>query len=897
MKKRLMSMKLVAVFTLAIALQTGATTTFAEQSVARQWNEDLLEAIRHDFARPTVHARNLFHVSAAMWDAWVSYDPVANSWLYHEKVTAPDIVAAREEAISYAAYRLLSWRFEGSPGADTSLQFFEARMQALGYDTSFTSTEGESPAALGNRIARAYIEFGQTDGANEANDYSNRHYQPVNPALIVKLPGNPDIIDPNRYQPLSISFFMDQAGNPIPGGFPDFLSPEWGLVVPFSLDPGELTVNRRNEFDYWVYHDPGPPPLIGGEGQEAYQSGFEQVVEWSGLLDPAIGQIIDISPASKGNNTLGTNDGAGYDLNIETGLPYSPQVVPAGDYYRILAEFWADGPDSETPPGHWFTLANYVSDHPLVDKRIGGDGPEIDDLEWDLKLYFMLGGAMHDVAIASWGVKGWYDYVRPVSAIRYMADRGQSSDPNAASYDPEGIHLKPGMIELVTGETAAPGQRHEHLAGVNNSNVGKIAVYAWRGPDYISDPAIDTAGVGWILAENWWPYQRPSFVTPPFAGYVSGHSTYSRAAAEILSAFTGSEYFPGGMGEFHAPKNEFLVFEEGPSEDVILQWAKYYDASDECSLSRIYGGIHPPADDVPGRLMGARMGVDAYQRALSFYNGQANTTVNMAPVMPTQSPAGTAVFSGSWYDPSHNGEGWIIEVLDDKSALIYWFTYDQEGKQVWLVGLGQRSGNTLAAHMIATSGPVFGPDFDPDAVTKEDWGTLSITFQNCGSARVEYNSVLDGFGSGSLLPSRLTGILDLDCTDMASPSNLPAAGYTGSWYDPSHNGEGWILQILDDLRAVIYWFTYDKNGNQVWLIGVAQQSGNTLTAEMKMTSGPVFGVDFDPDALSKQDWGSLSMTFTSCDTATLEYSSSLEGFNEGMLDLERLTTLSGLKCE
>ena len=291
------------------------------------------------------------------------------------------------------------------------------------------------------------------------------------------------------------------------------------------------------------------------------------------------------------------------------------------------------------------------------------------------------------------------------------------------------------------------------------------------------------------------------------------------------------------------------------------------------------------------------MGVDAYQRALSFYNGQANTTVNMAPVMPTQSPAGTAVFSGSWYDPSHNGEGWIIEVLDDKSALIYWFTYDQEGKQVWLVGLGQRSGNTLAAHMIATSGPVFGPDFDPDAVTKEDWGTLSITFQNCGSARVEYNSVLDGFGSGSLLPSRLTGILDLDCTDMASPSNLPAAGYTGSWYDPSHNGEGWILQILDDLRAVIYWFTYDNNGNQVWLIGVAQQSGNTLTAEMKITSGPVFGADFDPDALSKQTWGTLSMSFTSCDTATLEYSSSLEEFNAGMHDLERLTTLSGLKCE
>jgi hypothetical protein len=169
---------------LAIALQFGASSVLAEQSVARQWNEELLEAIRHDFARPTVHARNLFHVSAAMWDAWVAFDPVANSWLFHEKTTAADVAAAREEAISYAAYRLLKWRFENSPGAATSLPAFDARMQALGYDTSLTLTGGGSPAALGNRIARAYIDFGLTDGANEANDYANRYYKPVNPALI-----------------------------------------------------------------------------------------------------------------------------------------------------------------------------------------------------------------------------------------------------------------------------------------------------------------------------------------------------------------------------------------------------------------------------------------------------------------------------------------------------------------------------------------------------------------------------------------------------------------------------------------------------------------------------------------------------------------------------------------
>ena len=66
--------------------------------------------------------------------------------------------------------------------------------------------------------------------------------------------------------------------------------------------------------------------------------------------------------------------------------------MPAGDYYRVLAEFWADGPASETPPGHWFVLANYVTDHPALERKIAGAGPIVDPLEWDVKLYLALGG-------------------------------------------------------------------------------------------------------------------------------------------------------------------------------------------------------------------------------------------------------------------------------------------------------------------------------------------------------------------------------------------------------------------------------------------------------------------------------------------------------------------------
>lgn len=179
----------------------------------------------------------------------------------------------------------------------------------------------------------------------------------------------------------------------------------------------------------------------------------------------------------------------------------------------------------------------------------------MDDLEWDVKAYFILGGAVHDAAVAAWGIKGWYDYVRPISAIRAMAARGQSSNPDLPNYNTTGIPLIDGYVELV-GE-------NDPLAGRDGVNINKIKLYTWRGPAFVFNPATDIAGVGWILAERWWPYQRPTFVTPPFAGYVSGHSTFSRAAAEVLTMLTGDPFFPGGMGEFFAPKNEFWFLKTG----------------------------------------------------------------------------------------------------------------------------------------------------------------------------------------------------------------------------------------------------------------------------------------------------------------------------------------------
>jgi hypothetical protein len=369
-----------------------------------------------------------------------------------------------------------------------------------------------------------------------------------------------------------------------------------------------------------LYLDPGPPPVLGGDGDAQLRADLMQVLRWSSHLNPDDGVEINISPAVVGNNSLGAQDGTGHAINPATGQPYPAEIgVLRGDWGRVLAEFWADGPLSTTPPGHWNEIANEVTDHPDVEKRIGGQGPVVSDLEWDVKLYLALNGSVHDAAIATWEVKAEYDFTRPLTLIRAMAGNGQSSDPQGLSYHPDGLPLEADLVEVITAQSSAPGERHEHLAAY----IGEITIFCWKGhPD---DPVTEYAGCDWILGVEWLPYQQRTFVTPPFAGYTSGHSGFSRASAEVLALMTGDEYFPGGYGAFVAstgPEGFDLGFEFGPNQDVPLTWATYYDAADEAGLSRIYGGIHPAMDDFPGRILGAQAGIGSFEESERYFNGE-----------------------------------------------------------------------------------------------------------------------------------------------------------------------------------------------------------------------------------------------------------------------------------
>jgi len=613
------------------------------KTTPRMWNELILSSIRKDFARPTVTARNLFHLSAALWDSYAVYSN--NKKLYFsEGISSPDpgeltLEEAQNKTMSYAAYILLSERYKNAPGYSWNAAIsikddLQDTMKVLGHSLDILAIGGPSdPAYVGIQIARNILKTQAQDGSREEYDYSplKDSYTLINPTpLDMRMSGAGGLIDINHWQPLRLARSVDQSGNPTNWQVQPPLTLFWGQLPTFSNFEDQAARDKSG-----VFFDPGTAlPTFENDFDKFIESNL-QVVDFSSLLSPISGggaQKIDVSPNSYGNNSLGSNDGEGYSLNPFTGRPYTPNFVKHANYGRTLAEFWADGPDSETPPGHWNTIANTVMDHPQFKWSWTGSSQPVNKTQYELQLYLTLNGALHDAAVVAWGIKGHYQGNRPISVVRRLAHLAESDSNLAAA-----LESKSKNVRMVTEASSKEGMPHHHL----KDSIGKLAIYAWRGemtradrrdlalcsdnpgssrcpadPDQLASWKNGIGGAGWTLAENFVPYQRQTFVTPPFPGFVSGHSTFSRAAAEVLAGVTGDRFFPGGLGEFKAPS---LVFEEGPTEDFNLQWATYYDAADQSGLSRIYGGIHAYYDDLPARKIGSQIGKRAVQTAQDFF--------------------------------------------------------------------------------------------------------------------------------------------------------------------------------------------------------------------------------------------------------------------------------------
>src|SRR5262245_19564407 len=200
------------------------------------------------------------------------------------------------------------------------------------------------------------------------------------------------------------------------------------------------------------------------------------------------------------------------DFNEVTSLGAAVGSARTADQ-ELIALFWADGAGTETPPGHWNRIAQQVSSDrgtALADKA---------------RLFALMNMALADAAICAWDAKYFFNFWRPVPAIR-----AGDSDGNAAT-DP--------------------------------------------------DPA-------------WSSF----IVTPPFPDYVSGHSTFSGAAATVLAMFYGTD---------GSDAVSFVIGSDAVP-NVTRSFASFSAAADEAALSRLYGGIHYRSANDDGLAAGIAIG-------------------------------------------------------------------------------------------------------------------------------------------------------------------------------------------------------------------------------------------------------------------------------------------------
>ncbi|MBX3344185.1 MAG: phosphatase PAP2 family protein [Nitrospira sp.] len=461
-----------------------------------EWNNILLEAIRavgklpstsldRDRGGPPQVARSISIVHTTIYDAWCAYDSVAKP--VHRttprKPVPQHTEANRRKAISQAAYRTLIDQFPPSIFDPVFKTAYESMLaKQLAKEGIVIGGPTPPPVDVGNQAADDVLAFRHSDNSNQSGLYAD----------------TTGYAPVNR--PMSVLLPADPDAIDFPGRWqplsylnsdhelktPKFICPHWQHVKPFALTSG----------------DQCRPPT-------APQPPLSQ-----GFLDQAR-HVIDIQA----------------------------RLTPE---QKVIAEYWADGPNSELPPGHWTEFAAFVVERDNL------------DVNQSVKLFFALSNAVFDASIATWDAKVAFDYVRPVTAIRHMF-RGKR-------------------------------------------------ILAWGGAG---------KGTQEITGEFWKPFQVPTFPTPPFAEFTSGHSGFSMAAATILKTFTNSDTF----GFYYSQDVPLKADPTEPVTDIVLHWPTFTAAAREAGESRLYGGIHFYEGNVVGLDLGEKVGNGAYAKAKDLWSG------------------------------------------------------------------------------------------------------------------------------------------------------------------------------------------------------------------------------------------------------------------------------------
>jgi len=330
-------------------------------SIVLLWNDAALQGVRDSKLGPPMVARALAIVHTCIFDAWSAYDHLAVGTRLGGALRRPPrerTLANISTAISYAAYRAAVDQFPGD-----RLTVFDPLMRRLGYDPTNTTHNIATPAGVGNVAAQAVLEFRHGDGANQL--------------------GN------------------EPGGKPVP--YADYTGYE-PANDPLDLRPGSqfdpATVHDANRWQPLRYFDTTgtdfTQPFVGAQWQHVTPFALTNVAQ---LRSPT-------GPARYGS--------AAYESQARALLALSAGLT---DEHKMIAEYWADGPHSELPPGHWDLFAQFVS-------RRDHHGAHQHGVDADVKLFFALTNAIFDASLCCWDNKRAFDSVRPITAIRYLF-RGQ----------------------------------------------------------------------------------------------------------------------------------------------------------------------------------------------------------------------------------------------------------------------------------------------------------------------------------------------------------------------------------------------------------------------------------------------------------------------------------------
>jgi len=335
----------------------GALPLAVSASVVSDWNKVALAEVRLAKQGPPIVARSLAIAHTCMYDAWASYNDKALGAVVGDTLRRPVAqrnAANRTEAISYAAYGCLRNVF---PAGETRLR---AALTAMGYNPDNQSVDPSTPAGLGNSVALAVIASRRHDGSNQYGDLAPGAYKDYTGYAAQNAPlpyCTPQLLacaplvtqDEYKWQPLYNEMGVLQS----------FIAPHWDKVRPFAM---------------------------------------------------ASADQFDDLPSLKSVPSIQRDNPVHYKINVDLVLKYSRELTQER---KLIVEYWADGPSSEFPPGHWGIFAQFVSERD--NHSIGRDA----------KMFFAMHNASFDAGIAAWHLKRKFEGVRPITAVRFFK-QGQS---------------------------------------------------------------------------------------------------------------------------------------------------------------------------------------------------------------------------------------------------------------------------------------------------------------------------------------------------------------------------------------------------------------------------------------------------------------------------------------